>query len=73
MVVTDLIYRRLPSHDSRLPSPREIRGAPINRSYAMAFKEFVKANLVLVVGLALHVVLMAGFLPRHLASVFGGA
>jgi hypothetical protein len=39
----------------------------------MAFKEFVKANLVLVVGLALPIVLMAGFLvasglPQHLAD-----
>lgn len=39
----------------------------------MAFKEFVKANLVLVVGLALPVVLMAGFLvasslPERLAD-----
>ena len=39
----------------------------------MAFKEFVKANLVLVVGLALPVVLMAGFLvasglPQRLAD-----
>jgi len=39
----------------------------------MAFKEFVKANLVLVVGLALPVVLMAGFLvasglPQRMAD-----
>ena len=39
----------------------------------MAFKEFVKANLVLVVGLALPIVLMAGFLvasglPQRLAD-----
>jgi hypothetical protein len=39
----------------------------------MAFKEFVKANMVLVVGLALPIVLMAGFLvasglPQRLAD-----
>ena len=39
----------------------------------MAFKEFVKANLVLVVGLALPIVLMAGFLvasglPQRMAD-----
>ena len=39
----------------------------------MAFKEFVKANLVLVVGLALPIVLMAGFLvasglPQRIAD-----
>jgi hypothetical protein len=39
----------------------------------MAFKEFVKANLVLVVGLALPIVLMAGFLvasglPQQMAD-----
>ena len=39
----------------------------------MAFKEFVKANLVLIVGLALPIVLMAGFLvasglPQRLAD-----
>ena len=40
---------------------------------SVAFKEFVKANIVLVVGLALPIVLMAGFLvasglPQRLAD-----